>query len=143
MSKQTKNTLGSFGKMDGSFSMGLVMLTFSSDKHGETLSLAFMDECQFTLRYQAIQTVANRVKTQIQFGVQQAGDGYWEQEALTTGLYVSGKGSPIPQKGEIHINLRSNGKDEMLSIAFEDKGEISVSYLPVKDLVEKARDRQN
>lgn len=141
MARKTKDIMGSLGKIDGSFSIGIVRLTFSSDKLGETLSLSFKGECQMTLQYQEICDVADKVKSQMISGVDKKEDGYWEKEALTTGIFVSGKGSPIPRKGEIHINLRSDGEHEMLSIAFEDRGEISISYFPVKELVADTRNK--
>lgn len=143
MARKMKDIFGSFGKIDGSVSIGMVKLTFSSDKQAETLSLAFANECQITLQYHEIHAVANRVKSQMISGIQRTAAGYWEQEALTTGLYIAGKGNLIPQKGEVHINLRSSEENELLSIAFEDKGEISVPYLPVKELVAAVRGEQD
>lgn len=135
---ETIKVMGTLAKLDGKFSSGIVTVSFSSDKKDETISLLFQQTCQFTMPFAPIDALTRKVKAAMLFGKRNA--EFYEDEALTSGYFMNGQGLPIPKSGEIHLNYRTNGTKDMLSVAFEDKGEISISFASIQAFIKQVQE---
>ena len=136
------NAMGTLGKPNGKFKAGKMMVSFSSSKTHETLSLAFNGFGQITIRYDQVQTVID--KTNDMLKENKLGEKeFVEFGMIGNGLFTREKTNLLLIPSEIHINLRSNGDRSMLSLAYKDKGELSVDFDVVEELIKLTRSNLN
>ncbi len=131
--------MGFLGTIDGKMKNGEVLVSFTSDSTHETLSLTFNYEWQITTTFQEVSQVIKKVRDSLPVKGNSRHD-YIEEEALCAGLYTGGEDNL--KKGEVYIAFRSNGTEELLCLAFEDKGEICVPYMPVEKLINETRQKK-
>lgn len=136
----TRTISGYFGETNGRSVQGPVMVTFTGGAGSETLSLAFEGRYQVTVAFRAVERLANEARLEIRKAAQRQeaqGHSTYEFHSGVEGYCTDGRARL--QKGTAVIWFRSNGSFEMLTLAYGDRGQISVPYAQVMALARTER----
>lgn len=122
---------GFYGHPNGKSEEGKVCVTYISRGISGTLSIAFEGKYQVDIVYWRILGMIDAVRTEHIFFSSAS-------RTIEKSMTVEGFGTDAisgRQKGPVTVWFRKNGVIEMLSLAFEERGQISIPFAPIEKII--------
>lgn len=109
-------------------------IALSGGAMSETMALSFMDKHRITLPFRPVERLATSVLAR---APRSSSYPAIEEDMVVDGFYSGG--GVMLRPGKVGVWFRSNGQVDMVTVSYEDTGQISVPYTPIAGLAKSQR----